>query len=108
MASASLKFSSIVALDFGAREILFDLRHVEAGFLGRGHRARLVGLTAAAEQLLVEVEIFLAGRILHAHGDRDLGGLDRAWLSTGNSFSTTFSLGSVFIRSSMSVIARLQ
>src|SRR5690242_12769241 len=35
-------------LDLGAREILFDLRGVEAGFLGRGHRARLVGLTAAA------------------------------------------------------------
>ena len=28
--------------------------------------------------------------------------------STGNSFSTTFSLGSDFIRSSMSVMARLQ
>ena len=29
-------------------------------------------------------------------------------LSTGNSFSTTFSFGSVFIRSSMSDMARLQ
>jgi hypothetical protein len=29
-------------------------------------------------------------------------------LSTGNSFSTTFSFGSVFIRSSMSAMARLQ
>ncbi len=26
----------------------------------------------------MEIEIFLAGRILHAHGDRDLGGFDRA------------------------------
>src|SRR5260221_9004685 len=39
-----------------------------------GHRARLVGRAAAAEQFLVEIEIFLAARILHAHGDRDLGG----------------------------------
>ena len=30
------------------------------------------------------------------------------WLSTGNSFSTTFSFGSDFISSSMSTIARLQ
>ena len=30
------------------------------------------------------------------------------WLSTGNSFSTTFSFGSAFMRSSMSAIARLQ
>ncbi|MGY4192334.1 hypothetical protein ACVIM9_001675 [Bradyrhizobium sp. USDA 4520] len=30
------------------------------------------------------------------------------WLSTGNSFSTTFSFESAFIKSSMSDIARLQ
>src|SRR5438105_2165138 len=45
---------------FLAAEILFQLRHVETGFLGRGKRARLVGGAAAAQQLLVEVEIFLA------------------------------------------------
>jgi len=56
----------------------------------------------------VKVEILLAGRILHPHRDRDLRGLDRALLSTGNSFSTTFSFGSAFINSIMSAIARLQ
>ena len=38
----------------------------------------LVGLTAAAHQLLMEFEIFLAGLVLHAHRDRDLRRFDRA------------------------------
>src|SRR5215813_7856695 len=46
-------------LDLGAGEILIDLRGVEAGLFGRRHGARLVGRSPAAEQLLVEVEIFL-------------------------------------------------
>src|SRR3982751_5842546 len=33
---------------------------------------------AAAEQLLMKVEIFLAGRILHPHSNADLGSFDRA------------------------------
>ncbi len=61
-----------------AVHVLFDARHVEADFLGDGERARLVGRAAAAEELLVELDVFLAGRILHARGDRDVGGLDRA------------------------------
>ncbi len=65
-------------LDFGAREILFQARHVEADVLGYRKRAGLVGLAAAAEQLLVEFEVFLAGLVLHAHRDRDLRRLDRA------------------------------
>src|SRR5262249_8903450 len=52
-------------LDLGAGEIFLDLRGVEASVLCRGHRPGLVRRTAAAEQLLVEVEIFLAGGILH-------------------------------------------
>jgi hypothetical protein len=43
----------------------------------------------------VEIEIFLAGGILHAHGDATCAASTEPWLSTGNSFSTTFSLGSV-------------
>src|SRR5262249_27863607 len=45
-------------LDLGAREILLDPRGVEAGVLCRSHGTGLVGDPSAAEQLLVEVEIF--------------------------------------------------
>src|SRR3954468_12990588 len=53
------RFRELVVLfqggaDFGAADILVELRHVDAGFLGRRKRAGLVGLAAAAEQLLVE------------------------------------------------------
>jgi hypothetical protein len=69
-----------------------SLRHVEAGFLGAAIARALSAWPRRSEQLLVEVEILLAAGILHAHGDRDLGRFDRTWPSTGNSFSTTFSL----------------
>src|SRR4051794_5854277 len=62
-----------------ARHVLLDLGHVEADFLGDGEGTRLVRLSAAAEQLLMEFEIFLAGLVLHAHGRRDLRRLDRTF-----------------------------
>src|SRR5215469_7842539 len=69
-----------VLIDRGAhlvgRHVLLQARHVEAGLLGGRERVRQVGLTAAAEQPLVEIEVLLA-RVLHADRDRDLGGLDR-------------------------------
>src|SRR3984957_19595614 len=40
-------------LHFRARQILFDPRRIEAGILGGGDRARLVGWAAAAEQFLM-------------------------------------------------------
>src|ERR1700738_3420254 len=40
--------------------------------------SRPISLAAAAEQLLMELEVLLAGRVLHAHRDRDLRRLDRA------------------------------
>src|SRR5262252_8030725 len=42
-----------------ARHVLLDLRDVEPDLLRRRQGARLVGLAAPAEQLLVELEIFL-------------------------------------------------
>src|SRR5579862_2950541 len=45
-------------LDLGARHVLLDARGVVARILGRGHGARLVGGSAAAEQLGVEVRYF--------------------------------------------------
>ena len=33
---------------------------------------------AATKQLLVKFEVFFSSRVLHARGDRDMGGLDRA------------------------------
>src|SRR5262245_40636281 len=61
-----------------ACHVLLDLRDVEADLLRRRERARLVGLATAAEQLLVKLEIFLAGLVLHAHGRRYLRRLHRA------------------------------
>src|SRR5947207_11749468 len=65
-----------VFLDRGAhlraRKVLLDPRGIEAGLLGGCHRAHLVRGAPPAEQLLVEIEIFLAAGILHAHGDGDL------------------------------------
>src|SRR5215831_20792439 len=49
-----------------AAHVLLDARHVEARLLGGLERARLVGLAAAAEQPLVEIEVLLA-LVLHAH-----------------------------------------
>ena len=93
---------------FGACKILLDPGRVEAGFLGRRHRARLVGGTTAAEQLLVKIEIFLAAGSCMRTATATLAASTEPSLSTGNSFSTTLSLGSVFMRSSMSAMARLQ
>src|SRR5215831_16758583 len=63
-------------LDRGAHlvapHVLLDACDVESRLLGGGERARLVGLAAAAEQPLVEIEVLLA-RVLHADRDRDLG-----------------------------------
>src|SRR5262249_26286120 len=42
-------------------------------------RARLVGLAAAAEKLLVKFHVLLAARVLHARGDCDVGGFDRSF-----------------------------
>src|SRR5215467_8332624 len=64
--------------DLVARHVLLDPRDVEADVLGGRERARQVRLATAAEQLLMEFEIFLAaGRVLHAHGRRNLRRLDR-------------------------------
>src|SRR5215467_14283419 len=53
-------------------------RAVEADVLGGRECACKVRLAAAAEQLLMEFEIFLAaGRVLHAHGRRNLRRLGR-------------------------------
>src|SRR5262245_9738861 len=65
-------------LDLVAGEILFDAADVEANVLRRRQRACLVGLAASAQQLLMELEILLAGLILHTHRDRDLRRLDGA------------------------------
>src|SRR5215831_725029 len=52
--------------DLVARHVLLDPRDVEADVLGGRERARQVRLATAAEQLLMEFEIFLAaGRVLH-------------------------------------------
>src|SRR5260370_5939603 len=59
-------------LGFVAGHVLFDARHVEADLLRDRERMGPVGLASAAEQLLMELEILFAGRVLHAHFDRDL------------------------------------
>src|ERR1044072_4429355 len=46
-------------------QVLLHARDVEAWVLGGAERLRLAALAAATEQLLMEVEIFLAGLILH-------------------------------------------
>src|SRR5215470_2647294 len=64
--------------DLVARHVLLDPRDVEADVLGGRECACEVRLAAAAEQLLMEFEIFLAaGRVLHAHGRRNLRRLGR-------------------------------
>ena len=67
-----------MTLHLVARHVALDPRHVQPDLLGDRERARLVGLAAAAQQLLVEVHVLLAGLVLHADGDRDAGRLDRA------------------------------
>src|ERR1700733_4532096 len=66
-------------LDLVAVHVLVDPRHVEAGVFGGGKRVRLVGRAASAQELLVEFDVFLAGRILHARRDRDMRGFDRTF-----------------------------
>src|SRR5216684_6417914 len=65
-------------LGFVAGHVLFDARHVEADLLGDRERMGPVGLASAAEQLLMELEILFAGRVLHAHRHRNLRRLHRA------------------------------
>src|SRR5437588_6857353 len=65
-------------LDLLAPHVLFDASHVEADFFRDGQRTRLVRRAAAAEQLLVEFQIFLARFVLHANGGSDLRGLYRS------------------------------
>src|SRR6266849_5838197 len=77
MASASLKFSSSVLRTSALARSFSSLAISRPTSLATA-RARLVGSASAAEQFLVEVEIFLAGRILHPYRDRDLGGFNRA------------------------------
>ena len=73
----------------------FSMRgHVEADFLGDRERARLVGLTAAAQQLEMEFEIFLAAAlVLHAHGSRDVRRLHRAFSQHRKLLEHEFELG---------------
>src|SRR5712691_6612523 len=55
-------------LDLVVCKVLLDPRDIEADFLRDRQRTRLVDRSAAAEQLLVELEILLAaGLVLHAH-----------------------------------------
>src|SRR5262249_14451741 len=64
--------------DLVAGHVLLDPRDVEADVLRGRECARLVRLAAAAEQPLMEFEIFLAaGVVLHAHRRRNLRRLDR-------------------------------
>src|SRR5262249_2337236 len=63
--------------DLVARHVLLEPCDVEPCILRRGECARPVRLAAPAEQLLMEVEIFLAARVLHAHRRRDLRRLYR-------------------------------
>ena len=63
---------------FVAVEVAFDLRYVEADFLGSGDRAGLVDLAPAGQQLLVKFEILFAALVLHAHRGADAGRVDRA------------------------------
>ena len=94
--------------DLVALQVLLEPRHVEADFLGGRERPRLVDLAAAGEQLLVEVEILLAGLVLHAHRDRDLRGLDRAGPEHREFLEHDLELRVLVISSIMSVSARLQ
>ncbi len=55
----------------------------------------LSACAAAAEQLLVEFEIFLAALVLHAHGDRDLGRFHRARSEHGEFLEHDLELGIV-------------
>src|SRR6266481_1103334 len=64
-------------LDLVARHVFFDSRDIESRVLRGGKRARFVRLAAPAEQLLMELEIFLATLILHAHRRRNLRRLNR-------------------------------
>ena len=73
-----MKLSCKARLHFGARYVLLEARHVEADVLGDSQRARLVRLTAPAEQLLMEFEVLLARLVLHVDRNRDLRRLDRA------------------------------
>src|SRR5271170_805072 len=43
-----------------AVHVLLEARHIETDFLGNGERARLIGFTAATEQLLVELAVLLS------------------------------------------------
>src|SRR5262249_15779862 len=63
-------------LDLVARHIFFDPRDIESRLFRSGKRARLVRLVAAAEQLLMELEILLAMLILHTHHGRYMRCLD--------------------------------
>src|SRR5579863_8284435 len=55
-------------LHFGAVHVFLEPRHVEADFLGDGECPRQIGYAAAPKKLLVEFDIFRAGRVLHACG----------------------------------------
>src|SRR5262249_60088678 len=59
-------------LDLVARHIFFDARDIESDLFRGCKRASLVRLAAAAEQLLMELEILLAILILHAYRLRNL------------------------------------
>src|SRR5262249_37285849 len=82
-------------LDLVARHVLLDAADVEADFLGDRQRARFVGLPAAAEQLEVEFQVFLAGLVLHARGRRDLRRLHRSLAQHGKFLQHEFELGVV-------------
>src|SRR6266852_2258019 len=82
-------------LDLVAPHVLLDARDVEADFLGDRERARLVRLAAAAEQLEVELEVFLAGLVLHARGRRDLRRLHRSLAEHGKFLEHEFELAVV-------------
>ena len=108
-ASASLKLSSSVS----RTSSLFMSRSARAGvepdLADHRERARLVDLAAAGEQLLVELEILLAaGLVLHAHRDRDLRRLRRAFAEHREFLEHELSFGSVFISSILSASALRQ
>src|SRR5579885_162314 len=60
-------------VDFGALHVLLQFVHVEPDLLGDCEGALAVDMAAAAEHLGVEFKVLLAGLVLHAHGDGDLG-----------------------------------
>src|SRR5262245_15389842 len=74
------KFEALLQrrLYFRTRQIFFEPGHIETNVLGNRQRARLIGLAATAQQLLVKFEIFFAGLVLHADRHSDLRGLERA------------------------------